>query len=163
MNTAIPGVNPWEEVKRNLYIWHFAFYSIPHLPETLIAGKQNVLFDYFYNILSASKNAITEQSRNAYAEAYKNAASLKTSFDWYRSFLQDEKDNADESSTDIPVLYLKGEKDFGDIEKYIHGFKESGVKNIKAGLIPGCGHFAPEEQPGKVAEAIHHFITVQPY
>ncbi len=159
MNTAVPGVEPWEEVKRNPYIWHFAFYSIPFLPEEIITGNQRVLFDYFYNTLSANKNAITEVDRKIYTEAYEKPSSLETSFDWYRAFAQDEKDNIDNSLTEIPLLYLKGEKDFGNIEKYIQGFKNRGIKNIKGELIPDCGHFAPEEQPDKIAMAIHHFIA----
>jgi pimeloyl-ACP methyl ester carboxylesterase len=159
MNTAIPGVEPWEEVKRNPYIWHFAFYSIPSLPETLITGKQRILFDYFYDTISANKNAISESKRNIYAQAYGKHSSLKTSFDWYRAFPQNEKINADKSPTHIPVLYLRGEKDFGSLEKYMEGFKKSGLNNIKSESIPGCGHFAPEEQPKKVAAAIHNFIT----
>jgi pimeloyl-ACP methyl ester carboxylesterase len=145
MNTAVPGVEPWEEVKRNPYIWHFAFYSIPSLPETLITGKQRVLFDYFYDTISANKNAISESKRKIYAEAYEKQTSLKTSFDWYRAFPLDEKINAGESPSNIPVLYLRGEKDFGDMEKYIEGFKKSGLNNIKGESIPECGHFAPEE------------------
>ncbi len=159
MNTAVPGVEPWEEVKRNPYIWHFAFYAIPSLPEALITGKQRVLFDYFYDTISANKHAITESKRNIYTKAYEKQSSLKTSFDWYRAFPQDEKINADKSPTNIPVLYLRGEKDFGTIEKYIEGFKKSGINNIKGESIPGCGHFAPEEQPIKVATAIRNFIT----
>lgn len=158
MSTAIPGVEPWEEVKRNPFIWHFAFYSIPELPEKLIKGNERPLFDYFFNTLSANKNAIPEDKRKIYAEAYRDPESLKTSFEWYRAFPQDEDDNADNAPVDIPVLYLKGENDFGDIEKYIDGFRKSGLKNIHGNLISDCGHFAPEEQPEKVAVAISDFI-----
>jgi hypothetical protein len=35
-------VAPWEEVKRNPYIWHFAFFAIPELPEKAFSGKQDV-------------------------------------------------------------------------------------------------------------------------
>lgn len=158
MNTAIPGAEPWNEVKRNPYIWHFAFFAIPSLPEKLIMGKQRILFDYFYDTLSANKDAIGEEKRNHYAEAYNKPSSLKTSLDWYRAFPQDEKDNSVNSSTDIPVLYLRGEKEYGDINKYIEGLKKSGLNNIRGKLIPDCGHFAPEEQPQQVAKAIHDFI-----
>ena len=33
MNVAIPGLDPWDEVKRNPHIWHFAFHAVPELPE----------------------------------------------------------------------------------------------------------------------------------
>jgi pimeloyl-ACP methyl ester carboxylesterase len=43
MNTAVPRVEPCDEVKRNPYIWHFAFYAVTSLPKTLITGKQRIL------------------------------------------------------------------------------------------------------------------------
>lgn len=158
MNTAIPGIEPWEEVKRNPHIWHFAFYAVPSLPETLAMGKQRPLFDYFYDTLSANKTAIPETDRNEYANAYGKASSLKTSFDWYRAFVQDEKDNAPESSVEVPVLYLRGDKEFGDINNYASGFRKKGLVNIMSKLIPSCGHFACEEQPEAVAGAIQEFV-----
>jgi pimeloyl-ACP methyl ester carboxylesterase len=53
MDVAVPGVGPWEEVLRNPYIWHFAFHSIPGLPERLVKGRQDEYFDFFYDVLSA--------------------------------------------------------------------------------------------------------------
>ena len=158
MNTAVPGVAPWEEVKRNPHIWHFAFYAVPSLPEVLTYGKQRMLFDYFYDTLSADKKAISEAKRNAYARAYKTQESLKTSFDWYRAFPQDEKDNADKKAVDIPVLYIRGERDPGNMDDYVKGFQNSGIQNITAKLIPGSGHFSAEEQPVLVAGIIKDFV-----
>jgi pimeloyl-ACP methyl ester carboxylesterase len=40
MDTVIPGVNPWDEVLRNPYLWHFAMHQIPELPERLVQGHQ---------------------------------------------------------------------------------------------------------------------------
>jgi len=28
MNVAIPGIDPWNEVKHNPHIWYFAFHSV---------------------------------------------------------------------------------------------------------------------------------------
>jgi pimeloyl-ACP methyl ester carboxylesterase len=161
MNTAIPGIFPWEDIKRNPAIWHFSFFAVPNLPEELIAGKQRILFNYFYDTISANKNAIPESSRLHYAKAYDNPASLKTSLDWYRTFPQDEKDNGVNATNEVPVLYLRGDKEYADITKYTEGLRKSGLTKVAGKLIPGCGHFAPEEQPKKVAEAIYDFVYGQ--
>ncbi|MBO9204390.1 MULTISPECIES: alpha/beta fold hydrolase [Niastella] len=157
MNTAIPGIEPWEQVKRNPYLWHFALYAVPALPEAVFAGKQRILFDYFYNTLSFHKQAIGEDRRNEYANAYSNAVALKTSFDWYRAFLHDEKSNAKGESVNVPVLYIRGEMESGDMGQYVEGLKKSGLSNLTAKLIPHCGHFAPEEQTEIIAEIIRGF------
>lgn len=158
MDTAIPGVAPWEQVKRNPYIWHFAFYAVPELPETLTTGKQRALFDYFYNTLSFNKQAIDEKKRNEYARAYETPVALKTGFDWYRAFPHDEKDNLGNIPVDIPVLYIRGEKESGDIQDYVAGLQKSGLYNLSSKLIAASGHFAPEEQPESVAGVIREFI-----
>ena len=160
MNTAIPGVAPWNEVKRNPHIWHFAFFAVPSLPEELATGKERALFNFFYDNLSANKNAISESNRSYYTAAYQHPTSLITGFNWYRAFPQDEKDNAAGSTVSTPVLYLRGENEPGaGIEQYIEGFKKSGLLNIRHTSIPECGHFSAEEQPEKVAKAIAEFVA----
>jgi len=160
MNTVIPGIDPWEQVKRNPYIWHFALYAVPALPEAVFAGKERVLFDYFYDTLSFNKQAIDDDKRSAYANAYHNIIALKTSFDWYRAFPHDEKDNSSNSPGEVPVLYIRGEKESGNIDEYAEGLRKNGFRNLHCKLIPACGHYAPEEQPEVVAQVIRDFIEV---
>jgi len=157
MDTAVPGIEPWEAVKKNPHIWHFAFFAVPSLPEILISGKQAALFDFFYDSLSADKATITHMQRQSYAAAYEKETALKASLDWYRAFPQDEKDNAEVAPVNVPVLYIRGDKEYGDITAYTVGFCKKGIRNIKHELIPACGHFAPEEQALKVANTIAAF------
>jgi pimeloyl-ACP methyl ester carboxylesterase len=154
VGTAIPGVDPWEEVKRNPYIWHFAFYAVPQLPETLAEGRTRPLFDYFYNTLCYNKKAITEKKRREYVEAYQRPDSLTTGFNWYRAFPKDEKDNAQPSTIAIALLYVRGEKDFGQMGDYAHGLEKIGVQHLSTEVISGSGHFVPEENPGDLARVI---------
>jgi pimeloyl-ACP methyl ester carboxylesterase len=120
MNVAVPGIRPWEDVIRNPYIWHFRFHSIPNLPETLVTGKERQYFDYFYNIISAHPEKISEQSRSEYVKAYSTTSALNTGFNWYRAFYQDAKDNSEmythSAQIKIPLLYLRGELESGAIE-----------------------------------------------
>ena len=160
MNVAIPGIDPWAEIKRNPYIWHFAFSSVPNLPEALITGKQRIYFDYFFNSISAVPSAISEEARNIYAEAYSNPDSLTTGFEWYRTFPNDEKDNISVKGNIVttPILYLRGDHEYGDIEFYLKSFRENGLINICGKIIKNSGHYAPEEQPEEVWNAIKEFI-----
>lgn len=158
MCTAIPGVSPWEEVKRNPHIWHFAFFSVPELPEQLISRKQRILFDYFYDTISADGHAINVEKRERYTAAYSSSEALRTSLEWYRSFSEDEAENAKNIACNTPVLYLRGNKEPGNIDDYTDGLKRSGLLNIRSKLIADSGHFAPEEQPEAVAKAIDDFI-----
>ncbi|AYB33006.1 alpha/beta fold hydrolase [Chryseolinea soli] len=163
MNTAIPGIDPWEEVKRNPNIWHFAFHNVPELPEMLVGGKERVYFEFFFNAISAHPEKINKRARSMYADAYAKPESLRTAFNWYRSFTQDEKDNRESRSTivETPVLYIRGDKEYGDINTYLKGFRNAGLTNIEGKVIEDCGHFSPDEQPEKLAEAIREMLKVK--
>jgi len=111
MNTVIPGVFPWQKVLANPYLWHFAFHSIPDLPETLVANHVDAYFDYFYDAISADPSAITAEARKAYAASYKRPEALAQGFAFYRGLWGDADRNArDLKEISTPVLYLRGER-----------------------------------------------------
>ena len=152
MDTVIPGVDPWQEVLRNPYIWHFALHAIPALPETLVQGRQAEYFDFFYDVLSADPSRITPQARAEYVSAYRSDAALTAGFDLYRAFAQDARDNAESSkaAVDTPLLYLRGEREGGNIATYAAGFRDAGVKHVTTALVPNAGHFTQEEAPADI-------------
>ena len=59
VDVVIPGLDPWDEVIANPYLWHFAFHTIPALPELLVQGRQGPDFDYFFDVLAADPARIT--------------------------------------------------------------------------------------------------------
>jgi pimeloyl-ACP methyl ester carboxylesterase len=162
MDVVIPGIPPWDDVVRNPHIWHFAFHAVPNLPETLVQGKQRTYFDYFFDTISARPETITDTARTAYVEAYADPAALRTGFEWYRAFPQDAKRNAavmaDPSQFSTPVLYLRGEREGGEFDRYLAGLREAGLFNVNGAIIPGSGHFAPEEAPDAVARSMTAFM-----
>ena len=160
MNVAVPGIDPWSEVRRNPSIWHFGFHAVERLPETLVEGHQAAYFDFFFDTIAASREAVPPQARQAHVAAYSRYEALKTGFDWYRAFPQDEHDNvADQSPVPLPVLYVRGDREpGGNLDAYVDGLRNSGLRNVRGHVIPHSGHFAPEEQPAAVLAAIQHFI-----
>lgn len=151
MDTVIPGVDPWGDVLRNPYIWHFGLHAVPDLPEELVEGRQARYFDYFYDVLSADPSRITPESRAAHAAAYGSRAALGAGFDLYRAFAQDARDNqAFTGTVDTPLLYVRGDHEGGDIDAYARGLREAGVTRVTTAVVPDAGHFAQEEQPAAV-------------
>lgn len=157
MDVVIPGVPPWEAVLRNPYIWHFAFHTIPDLPETLVHGKEAIYFAFFYDTIAAKPEAISAAQRQRYVAAYRSPTALHTGFEWYRAFAQDAKENAAEKGTvlEMPVLYVRGDHESGKIQDYLDGFRSHGLTNVTGHVIEACGHFSAEEQP----EAVAHLIA----
>jgi pimeloyl-ACP methyl ester carboxylesterase len=162
MNTVIPGVDPWNEVLKNPYIWHFGLHAVAALPETLVQGRQSAYFDYFYDVLSVDPARISPESRAAHVAAYRSDAALTAGFDLYRALTQDARDNAAFAAAapaDTPLLYLRGDGEGGDIDVYAQGFRAAGVRNLTTALLAGAGHFAQEEVPDQVWKLIHDFAA----
>ncbi|TIP05095.1 MAG: alpha/beta hydrolase [Mesorhizobium sp.] len=159
MDVVIPGVAPWEKVIHNPHIWHFAFHAIPVLPEMLVSGHERVYFDFFFDTLSEEKSAIPPKARDIYAKAYSRPESLKAGFDWYRAFAEDAKTNAAAPAVSIgtPVLYLRGSAESGDIADYLDGLRSAGLSQVEGDIIPGCGHFAADENPTALAARLVRF------
>jgi pimeloyl-ACP methyl ester carboxylesterase len=163
MDIAIPGIEPWTRIKQNPAIWHFAFHAIRGLPETLVAGRQAAYFDYFFDTIAATPEAVTVAARTRYAAAYERVDALRSGFDWYRTFAQDEKDNRGYGGAPLetPVLCLRGDKDPGlDPEHYVRGLRDAGLREVESRLIRGSGHFSLDEQPDAVIAELRRFDTL---
>jgi pimeloyl-ACP methyl ester carboxylesterase len=161
MNVPVPSVDPWDEVKRNPYIWHFAFHAVRDLPETLVRGKEAEYFAFFYDAMSGRPGGVNEAARERYVKAYSRPEALHTGFEWYRAFPRDEKDNiaSKDHLIQTPVLYLRGEREGGDLERYVKGLRQSGLQNVEGRVIPNSGHYAADEQPDEVVAILRRFIT----
>lgn len=161
VDVVIPGLDPWDEVIRNPYLWHFAFHAIPALPELLVQGRQGPYFDYFFDVLAADPARITAEARAAYAQAYATDAALSAGFGFYRGFAQDTQDNLAPTGAaiDTPVLYLRGEASRGGIDSYAQGLRAAGIRQLTAKLIPDAGHWIPDEQPAQLWRHLQEFIT----
>jgi pimeloyl-ACP methyl ester carboxylesterase len=162
MNIVVPGVEPWSQVVRNPKIWHFAFHALPELPELLVGGHEARYFDYFFDALSARRDGVSAAARAAYVRAYQRPLALRTGFEWYRAFEQDEKHNQAllGHAVRTPVLYLRGQREPGAIDDYLKGLRAAGLQDVRGALIPDSGHYAPDEQPRAVAQAIGRFIGI---
>jgi pimeloyl-ACP methyl ester carboxylesterase len=159
MSSVIPGVEPWTKVIANPYIWHFAFHNTPRLPEALVTGNQRVYFDHFFDVLTKDPAAIDDQARDHYVSAYGSPEALQAGFALYRAFGHDADTNRrDTKKIDVPLLYLRGEFEGGDMEEYVNGFHSAGITSVTNARIPGSGHFTPEENPEAVWAEIARFI-----
>ena len=104
---------------------------------------------------------ITAEARAAYVSADASDSALTAGFSWYRAFRQDAIDNRQPGSprqVSAPLLYLRGEHEGGEIDAYVAGFRDAGLSLVSQGVVPGAGHFAPEEQPAETWRLIDSFL-----
>jgi pimeloyl-ACP methyl ester carboxylesterase len=137
-------------------LWHFNFRG-PDV-ERLVAGRERIYLDRFWNELSANPAAIDEVTRQHYADLYARAGAMRSAFNQFAAFNQDAEDNrafAAQGKLSMPVLALGGDHSFGaqmgDIMRLV-------AANVTTGVIAESGHWVMEEQQAKTTAAIVKFI-----
>jgi pimeloyl-ACP methyl ester carboxylesterase len=156
MDDPIPGLKNWDEVKGKWPRWHFAFHSVPGLPEALVSGRELAYLNWFYHN-AYQTDAITDEDARLYAAAYARPAALHAGFEYYRAFDQDAADNArDDGPLPMPVLALGG--DHSPWKSYLYEQLQGRAVSLQGAVVPDCGHFIPEEQPQWLAEQLRQFI-----
>jgi pimeloyl-ACP methyl ester carboxylesterase len=157
MDAPLPGIGNWDDVTRDHRTWHFDFYGPDE--ERLVAGRERLYLDRFYNELSADPTRIDEATRRHYAALYARPHAMHDAFSQFAAFRQDAIDNQKflaEGKLTMPVLAIGGEKSFG-----IGFANEIGyaADNVRALSIPNSGHWLMEEQPKLTMDAILGFLA----
>src|SRR5262245_33712199 len=91
IDAPVPGVGPWEEILKNPLLWHFRFGG-PDM-ERLVAGRERIYLDRFWNEFSASPARFSEAARVHYAKLYALPGAMHSGFAQFAAFDQDAIDN----------------------------------------------------------------------
>jgi pimeloyl-ACP methyl ester carboxylesterase len=159
MDAPLPGIGPWEEVLKNPLLWHFRFGG-PDM-ERLVAGRERVYLDRFWNEFSADPKAFGEAAREHYARLYALPGAMHAGFSQFAAFDQDAVDNQAllaRGKLTMPVLAVGGEKSFGPTMAVVMRAAATDVQEL---VIPGSGHWLMEEQPAATAAAVRAFLDQQ--
>jgi len=161
IDAPVPGVGPWEEILKNPLLWHFRFGG-PDM-ERLVAGRERIYLDRFYNDFSAHPDRITEATREHYAKLYALPGAMHSSFAQFAAFDQDAVDNraflASRGKLTMPVLALGGEKSFGATMAEV---MRAGAENVQGGVVPDSGHWIMDENPKATVALVRAFLDAKP-
>src|SRR2546426_8598605 len=91
LDAPLPGVGPWDEILKNPLLWHFRFGG-PDM-ERLVAGRERIYLDRFWNEFSATPTRFSEAARNHYAKLYAVPGAMHSGFMQFAAFDQDAKDD----------------------------------------------------------------------
>jgi pimeloyl-ACP methyl ester carboxylesterase len=157
MDAPLPGIGPWDEILKSPMLWHFNFRG-PDM-ERLVAGRERIYLDRFYNELSATPASIDEATRSHYAAIYGRPGNMHCAFEQFAAFTQDAIDNkalAAQGKLAMPVLAIGADKSFGTAQADVLRFVAS---NVTGQVIANSGHWLMEEQPAATMAAIQAFLT----
>jgi pimeloyl-ACP methyl ester carboxylesterase len=157
MDAPLPGIGHWDDQLKNPKTWHFNFRG-PDV-ERLVAGRERILLDRFYNDLSADPSRIDEATRNHYAELYARPGAIHDALGGqFAAFAQDAVDNRKllaGGKLAIPVLAIGGDHSYGRHLATEIGFA---ARHVRAATISNSGHWIMEEQPDQAIALIVPFI-----
>jgi len=156
IDAPLPGVGPWEEILKNPLLWHFRFGG-PDM-ERLVAGRERIYLDRFWNEFSATPARFNEASREHYAKLYALPGAMHSGFEQFHAFDQDAIDNKAflaEGKLAMPVLALGGDKSFGVTMAEV---MKAAATNVQGEVVPDSGHWIMEENPKATIALIRAFL-----
>ena len=154
MDAPLPGLGTWYAQLTNPKVWHFNFRG-PDV-ERLVAGRERILLDRFYNDLSANPAAVDEPTRRHYAELYARTGAIHDAFSGHIWFTETTGNKIGKLT--LPVLAIGGDHSYGASMKTEFGYVAS---NVEGAVIENSGHWIMEEQPQQAIRAIVAFIEKQ--
>jgi pimeloyl-ACP methyl ester carboxylesterase len=157
MDAPVPGVGPWDDILKSPLLWHFRFGGRDM--ERLVAGRERIYLDRFWNDFSADPARFDEASRAHYAALYAQPGRMHGGFAQFAAFDQDAADNraaVARGRLQMPVLAIGGDHSLGSTMAYIMRFAADDVHQV---VIEDSGHWLMEEQPQATVAAIVAFLS----
>ena len=156
IDAPLPGVGPWDQIKQDPAMWHFGFGGQDM--ERLVAGRERIYLDRFWNELSRDRNRFDEAKRRHYAGLYAQPGAMRAGFAQFLTFGQDAADNRTffaRGKLKMPVLGFGEEATFGPM---IGAVMRCVADNVEDVIIPDCGHWITEEQPQATTDLVVDFL-----
>ena len=134
--------------------WWWVLPLAPGVSEILIVGREREFLNWFYRGPSgAAHEAISPESVNEYLRTFAGKEGVLGAEGVYRvafttiaqtAPLQDRK-------VTVPVVAIGGERGLG---ARVGQFVSMVASEVSSQVLPGCGHFIPEERPDAVVDQV---------
>jgi len=157
MDAPVPGIPPWDQIVRSPQLWHFSFGGPD--AERLVAGRERIYLDRFWNEFAGNPKKIDEQTRSYYSRLYARPGAMRSAFAQFLSIPKDAEDNQQavaKQKLSMPVLAIGGAKSFGANEAVV---MRNAAVNVTEVVIPDAGHWLMEEAPAPTIAAIEAFVN----
>ena len=157
LDAPVPGVGPWDDILKSPLLWHFRFGGKDM--ERLVAGRERIYLDRFWNDFAADPSRFDDASRLHYAQLYAGPQRMHDGFAQFAAFDQDVIDNkaaVGRGRLQMPVLAIGGGHSLGSTMAHIMRFAADNVREV---VIADSGHWLMEEQPKETVPIIAQFLS----
>jgi pimeloyl-ACP methyl ester carboxylesterase len=161
----IPGVSLKSTIELGPDNWrsfHFLFNAIRDLPEALLADRERILIEWFFQGKTASaRQTFSQADIDEYERVYRMPGGLRGMLGYYRAVLHDIQIHTELKTRPIEIPVLALTADFGSAPD-LHERLQPLARDLRGGLIADSGHYIPEEQPEALADQLREFIASLP-
>jgi pimeloyl-ACP methyl ester carboxylesterase len=143
---------------RHPLLWHFSFGGPD--AEWLVAGRERIYLDRFWNEFAGDPVKIDEATRAYYAQLYARSGAMRSAFAPFLALPTDVKGTQEAMATKLtmPVLAIGGEKSFGATMALV---MRHAVTQVTEVVIPQADYWLMEEEPAATMTAIWTFLDAK--
>jgi pimeloyl-ACP methyl ester carboxylesterase len=161
LDMLLPGFgfeDAWVPRPNGQFLWFAALNSVPGVIETLLKGRER---EYLEHVLrggfTANKAGITDADIDTYTAAYARPSALAALGAYFRAMWTNAEHNKADSARKLmmPVLGMGGEFSVGAGAAQS---MQAVASNVTTAIVPGAGHWLPEENPEAVVSQLQAFI-----
>ncbi|WP_260596926.1 alpha/beta fold hydrolase [Sphingomonas endolithica] len=165
LDAGIPGVTLPDLLPatpdRGWKTWHFAFHTVPDLPEALIAGRERIYLDWFLRRKVADPRSIGDADLDEYHRIFTLPGALRAGLAYYRDVSVSAAQNralVQDGKLTMPVLAISADQgSIPDMAAPLRAYAD----DVRGAIVADSGHFIPEEQPEAVANLLAAFFAEQ--
>jgi pimeloyl-ACP methyl ester carboxylesterase len=138
--------------------WYIGVLAAPDIPEMLLAGREREFLGQFaYPAMSATPGAITDADIDEFVRTYSRPNGWRGAIGLYQSMLHEGDDITAlvaARKLNMPVLAIgAGGGDFT-----LATMSQVASGHVRSASLEGVGHYAAQEAPDRVADALLDFI-----
>src|SRR5271170_5602329 len=107
IDAPLPGVGAWEQIVQDPRMWQFGFGG-PDM-ERLVAGRERIYLDRFWNEFALHPERFDEAKRQHYAALYAMPGAIRTGFTQFAAFGQDALEEKSPRSIEVrSIIFSRG-------------------------------------------------------
>jgi pimeloyl-ACP methyl ester carboxylesterase len=133
-------------------MWWWLLPLAPNAPERLIVGHERSYLSWFYDRVPSSHDGVGA-AIDEYARTFAGIDGVLGALGVYRAAFTtiEQTEPLADHKVNVPIVAIGGELSRGD---QVRQMLESVAEDVTGLVVPGCGHFVPEERPEQVIKQV---------
>jgi pimeloyl-ACP methyl ester carboxylesterase len=157
LDGPLPGFGVLEGTAAHRF--HVTFHSLPDLPEALIGGRERTYLEFFFfeYAPAADPGAIEPSALDEYVNCMRRPGGIRSSIGYYRAMAETAEQfrRHAASKLTVPVIAWGADSPTGGLT--LEGARRVAA-DVTGGIVPGCGHWIPEERPDFAAARLRALV-----